>query len=512
MKSLQRQIISLLLCLFLVFPARIVYVLFVFYRTPVAKKNVNRGEILDADGLVLASSLRTYSVYCLPHERVDSKAKIAKDLSRVLSCKRRALKKRLGLYSKFVWLERHISPEKANKISQLGYPGIYVIKDRVRFYPYSDLFFHIVGKVDVDNDGLIGVEKVYNDELLSSATKPLRLSLRVSFQHILKEELLDGKGRFKANFVSGIIASAEDGKILAMFSSNTDKPINPHAKEDVNDFNIAIQGRYELGSILKVFSAALFLEKNIVSLEEVIPVPPSYRIGSFKIMDYGRRHEDFLYLSFKECFMVSSNIAFVKISNERISYEDHLLHYSKLGIWDSWNLDKLLINKSIKPRRMRKCDLDVFSYGYGVSLSLISYLRGFLRIVTGKNMSLHIESDCAGSRLEDEKIFSDETVSNIRKLLYASAQGKSMGYDFGGVKVGGKTGTAKKHIATGYDSAKNLSSYVFVYPVDEPKIIGIVLIDEPTLKGVPLYGAQSAMLIAFKIIEKLIKLNVDTKK
>lgn len=512
MKSLQRQIITFLLCLFLVFPVRIVYVLIVFYRTPVAKKNVKRGEILDADGLVLASSMRTYSVYYLPHERIDSKAKIAKDLSGILNCKRRPLKKRLNLYSKFVWMARHISPEKANKISQLGYPGIYVIKDRIRFYPYSDLFFHVVGKVDIDNDGLIGVERVYNDRLLSKASRPLKLSLKVAFQHVLKEELLNGKSKFQANFVSGIIASAEDGKILAMFSSNTEKALNPHSKDDVNDFNIAMQGRYELGSILKVFSAALFLEKNIVNLEEVIAVPPNYRIGSFKIMDYGRKHEDFLYLSFKDCFVVSSNIAFVKISSERTSYEDHLLHYAKLGIWESWNLDRILINKSIKPKKMRKCDLDVFSYGYGVSLSLITYLRGFLRIVTGKNMSLHIESDYVRSCAEDEKIFSDETVSNVRKLLCVSAQGKAMGCDFGGVRVGGKTGTAKKHVAKGYDATKNLSSYVFVYPIDNPKIIGIILIDEPSLNGVSLYGAQSAMLIAFKIIEKLIKLSVDTKK
>lgn len=505
MKLLYKRNLTFLIILFSLFPIKIGYLVYCYSGQAKVIKNITRREIVDSEGNLLATSMKTYSVYYIPYEIIESHEKIAASIAKILNVKPSKIEKRLLLTNKFVWIVRHITPQKANAISSLGYSGIYVTKDCIRFYPLVDLFVHALGRVDDENHGIVGVEKYYNEYLENEKNPPLKLSLKSSFQHILKDELIKGKKRYNAKFVSGLIVCAKTGRILAMFSKNDNKKLdNPHVPTSKLDLNLTTQARYELGSVMKAISAPMFLESKIVDTHTILSVPPYYYIGDHKIRDYGKKHTDYLEMTFKEAFIYSSNIAFVSLA-DKLTFDQQFDYYSKIGLLESWSIDKVLVQRALRPSKMRKCDISVFSYGYGISLPLATYIRGFLRVVTGKNLSLHIEQNYLPDQSENERLLPFPVVKNIRHLLYTAALQYAPAYDFKGVKVGGKTGTAKKHSSVGYKNNSNLSSYVFVFPVDDPQVLGVVLVDQPSLNNVALYGSQSAMLLALTIVERLLK-------
>ncbi|WP_342261845.1 penicillin-binding transpeptidase domain-containing protein [Alphaproteobacteria bacterium endosymbiont of Tiliacea citrago] len=499
--------LSILLFLFAVFPIKLTFLYFVFSKPVKVKSNKNRSEILDAENNLIATSMQTYSIYSLPHEVIDDYNVISKNLSDILNQKQRNIYRRLTLHNKFVWITRHISPQKANQASSFGYSGIYISKDCIRFYPFVNLFLHVLGKVTDENNGLTGVEKYYDDYLKNEDNPPLKLSLKSSVQNILRQELLNGKLKYNANFVSGIIICAKTGKILAMYSKTSkEKKSNPHVLDAKNDTNIAIQSRYELGSIMKVLSSSMFFEKDIVNPETKLAIPASYSIGGHKIKDYALKHSNTIELSFQQAFLYSSNVAFISLA-ETIELEDQKEFYKKIGLFEDWSIDKIFVKGAITPKKIRKCDVSVFSYGYGISISLSTYCRAVLRVLTGKNMDLHIEQNPLYKKEESLRIIDKSTVKKLRFILGENVRKHVSKYNFRGISVGGKTGTAKKYTQKGYISNSHMSSFVFVYPLEDPQIIGLIVLDDPKKNDIALFGSQSSMLISFSIIEKLINLN-----
>lgn len=455
----------------------------------VTQSYIERADILDQEGVILATTIPTQSVYIIPYEILNLEECI-KALQPILNMEYDVLKERFLLKSKkFIWIVRHISPKTAKEVAKLGLNGVYVAKDIRRFYPQGALFSHIIGNVDDVGEGITGVEKVFNERLKKNK-EPLKLSLLSSVQYVLKNVLDNGRKKYAAKGVSGMIVCAKTGKVLAMYSQTQDFEMNPHHKYEDGNLNLNTQLSFELGSIMKLFSFAMFLDAKKTRVDSVFFAPKEMRIGKYRITDVLRKTD--VYLSFEEAFKKSSNIVIGRLilENEKESIEIQQNMFKRCGFLDDMDIDGLQVVPCLLPKKWSLTTAVTAAYGYGIAINSAYYMQAALRLVTGKKKFLKLLQD--SKDVEEETIFSKETVESVRYLLASTAKK----YNLNKIKLGGKTGTAMKLINNSYHRQKNYCSYFFVIPYDDPKIIGLVVIDEPCANefGLVLAGYNAAVL------------------
>lgn len=492
------------------------------------KYNQSRADIVDSDGVLLATTIPTKSVYIVPYEVIEKPQTIIDEFAPILNVSKEYLERKLKSKSKkFVWILRHIAPWQAHAIAKLGYSGVYVAKDMRRFYPLGPMFNHIIGRVDDDNNGLSGVESAFN-EILTTRKEALKLSLKVPAQHLLKEVLDEGKKEFEAKAVYGMIICAKTGKILASYSQCEDEDENPHEnyKLDGSCINLNTQSVFEFGSVLKFVAAAMFLENNVVGVNSRIFAPSRMKLGKFTVKDVNRERD--CEYSFCEAFVKSSNIVFGKLATQA-GLENQVKFFELCGYFDHMRIDGIKIVDGIFPKKWSYMNGITATYGYGLAITSAHYVRGALRILTGYKHELHILDD-AQKFYENEnalrskekrelleyanpdlskKIISDHAVRDIRYLLRQSFKQAQMAakYEVDGYNIAGKTGTANKLKGGKYVEKCNRCSYLFAIPVNDPKIIGFVVIDEPKPSAKTFGWATAgwtAAPLAYKIIARII--------
>lgn len=471
------------------------------------QKEVVRADIVDVNGVILATTISTHSVYIVPPEVLEP-AKIVSELSAILNMPRDYISMKLNARSKkFAWIVRHIAPWQAKEIAQLGFSGVYIAKDMRRFYPLSSMFLHIVGRVDGVNNGISGVELAY-DEYLKNNQIPLKLSLNANVQFVLKRALDECKKEFSAKAVYGIIACAKTGRILASYSQCEDFDMNPHetylnSKGSINcNINLNLQAVAERGSVFKVINAAMLIENGLVNLQTRVVAPPRMKVGWHTITDFPLRshaHE----FTFEESFVKSSDIVNAKLVLQA-GIERQVAFFKKVGFYEHMTIDNLDVAQGLLPKKWTSANSITATYGYGLAFTSAQYLRGFLRIISGFDKNLHILQNY--SQTPEKRIISQRTVDILRYLLrrgfIENMYGKRS--EVVGYNIGGKTGTANKLINGKYVEKINLCSYVFLFPANDPQIIGIISVDEgrPTSAT---YGFATAGFIAAPIGGKIVK-------
>jgi cell division protein FtsI (penicillin-binding protein 3) len=475
-----------------------------------------RADIVDAQGVILATTLPTESVYVIPSE-VFGKEEIVKQISTILAISPEILKNKFDntKSTKFIWLVRHITPGQAKNIRQLGLGGVYIAKDHRRFYPQGSLFNHILGNVDDLNNGITGAECAF-DAYLKKSKEPLKLSLISSVQHILRKVLDEGKEKHKAKAVCGMIISAKTGKIISIYSNSSPEEMNPHKRYEEGNLNINTQLSYELGSIMKVLSASMFFSSGKVKLDSVYYAPVALKIGKFRITDLKR--DEACYYTFAQAFKKSSNVVNGLLLKE-LGIEMQIDFFRKCGFFEALDIDGLQVVSPIFPKKWKLSSAITASYGYGVALSPAYFMQAFLRTVTGFKRKLHILEDSENG--EEERVFSAESVKMLLELLRVSVDESDLCrfYRAQHFKMGGKTGTANKLINNAYVEKKNLCSYVFVFPHDDPEYIGFVFIDEPC-EIMPniryIVAAHNALPMSIEIVKQIVPIlnnkNYNVKK
>jgi|GEM_PF-3093696 len=467
------------------------------------KHNKARADIIDSNGVLLATTIPTKSVYIIPSEVIEKSETIINEFAPILNVSKEYLNRKLHAKSrKFVWIVRHIAPWQAYEIAKLGYSGVYVAKDSRRFYPLGAMFNHIVGRVDDDNNGLSGVEKSFN-EVLTTRQESLKLSLKVPVQAVLKEILDEGKKEFEANAVYGMIICAKTGKILASYSQLENVDENPHEnyKLDGSCINLNTQSVFEYGSVLKFIAAAMFLENKVVTLSTRIAAPAQLKLGKFTIKDVNRTWN--CEYSFQEAFVKSSNVVFGTLAS-RAGLKNQLEFFHRCGFFDHMTIDNMTVVDGIFPKKWGYMNCFTATYGYGLAITAAHYIRGALRVLTGHEHELHILDDYKGfyaheNKLREEegrpilnckvpdlskKILSDHALWDARFLLRQCFKASQMAakYELEGYNIGGKTGTANNRVGggkKGYKEKCNRCSYTFAIPANNPQIIGFIVIDEP---------------------------------
>jgi cell division protein FtsI (penicillin-binding protein 3) len=438
-----------------------------------------RREIVDRNGLVLATSIKTASLVANPtiirHED-EVAAGLAKIFPResVASLKEKLMRK----HATFIYLERHLTPKQQEAVNNLGVPGLFFEPDIRRVYPYGGLFSHSIGYVGVDNQGLAGIEKYFDERLQDGATDgPLTLSLDLRIQSMLRDELSKTVNEFQAIGGVGVVLEIASGEVLAMTSLPEFDPHQPGRASDEARFNRATLGVYEMGSTFKTFTMAGALENKVVTMKSGYDASHPIRMGSFTISD---AHPEGRWLSVPEIFAYSSNIGTAKMALD-MGAKRQRDFLRALGFFEPIKLEIPELARPIIPREWPELTTMTVAYGHGISVSPLHLINAIAAVASdGILHSMTLLKDGNKNKPEAKSVVAATTAADVRDLLRlvvvhgTGKQANAPGYD-----VGGKTGTAEKNTNGVYKKDAKVASFVGVFPMTNPKYAILVMVDEP---------------------------------
>lgn len=446
-----------------------------------AAPNALRGEIIDRNGVLLATSLKTASVYVDP-ALIDDPARVAKDIVSVLPTQNEeSIRAKISDPKKrFVWIERNITPRQQYALNALGHPGVDFKFEDKRIYPQGGLTSHVAGYVDVDGRGIAGIEK-YFDEDLAAGEAPVRLTLDVRVQNILHNHLKTTVEKFSAVAGTGIVMDVRNGEIIAMVSYPDFDPHAPAKAAPEARFNQATLGVFEMGSTFKMFSVAAALERGTSTIHDYVDAIKPIRIGRFTIDDYHAKRRK---LSVPEVFIYSSNIGTGKMAlGAGAGYLRDF--YGTLGLLEKPVIELPEIGKPLVPQRWTDLTAVTASFGHGIAVSPLQTMRATAVLLNGGHL---LQPTLVAGKTPANPVSSPvikastgEAMKALLTLTTVKGTGSKALVD--GYDVGGKTGTAEKISKTGgYKKDSLLSSFVGAFPMENPRYAVIAIIDEP--KGI----------------------------
>lgn len=437
---------------------------------------VGRADIVDRNGVVLATTLPTASLYANPHQVLDADDAAARLVDVLKELSQAEVASKLSSDKTFVWIDRNLTPREQYQVNRLGIPGLHFQTEERRVYPQGALTAHVVGFTDIDNRGLAGIEQSF-DDVLRDSRRPVRLSIDVRLQHILREEL----GRAIADFTgiggAGAILDVNTGELVALVSLPDFDPNQPGTASDDARFNRASLGIYEMGSTFKIFNTALALDSGIVRLTDQFDATKPIRIGGFSIRDYHGKNR---WLSVPEIFMYSSNIGSARMAEE-VGGVAQKAFFSHLGMLRPASLELPEVGHPLYPDTWRPINTMTISYGHGLAVSPMHLVSGVAAMVNGGVMRpATLIARAPGEVSEGERVISRDTSLMMRKLLRLVVEaGTGKNAEVPGYVVGGKTGTADKQSGKGYDRNSRLASFIAAFPMNDPEYVVLVMVDEP---------------------------------
>ncbi|MGA8514085.1 MAG: penicillin-binding protein 2 [Burkholderiaceae bacterium] len=464
----------------------------------------NRGRILDRNGLILASSVPVPSIWAIPEDIEASKAQLAQ-LAKLLEMPLAELKKRLDDDDKnFVWLKRQVDESVAQQITALGIKGVYQRKEYKRQYPEGEAVAHVVGFTNVEDHGVEGVELAFNQKLSGKTGsrrvikdrlgrvvedlgetvdpmegKDLQLSIDSKIQFFAYQKLRDAVLENKAKAGSVVVLDAATGEVLALANYPSFHP-NKRQNLSLQQLrNSALTDTFEPGSTMKPFIAALALEKGLYKPESQIQTAPGYTVVGGSTIRDAHPHG---VLTVNEIIQKSSNVGTVKMAMQTQPREMWEM-YTQAGFGQKPQLPfpGIVSGKLRAAKTWRPIEQATMSYGYGLSASLFQLARSYSVFARDGELvpvTLTKTSEVAAG----VRIMSSKNAQAVRHMLHLATgpggtapKAQTMGYS-----VGGKTGTAHKQEGKGYADKKYRGFFVGIAPMEQPRIIVAVMIDEPS--------------------------------
>ncbi|MFD2702226.1 stage V sporulation protein D [Paenibacillus shunpengii] len=510
-----------------------------------------RGEILDRNGTSLAYNITTPTVMAIPVQ-VKEKEKTAEALAPLLGMTQ---EKVLGIISKterIVEIKpggRKITMEKAQEIRDLELPGIVVAEDNKRFYPYGDLAAHILGFTGIDNQGLTGIEKKYDDNLkgigggieyLSDAAGRLmpgssdeyvapkdglnlQLTIDQPIQSIIERELDQAMVKFEANSALAIAMNPKTGEILGMSSRPSYEPGNyQEYPAEIYNRNLPVWMTYEPGSTFKIITLAAALEEKKVDLVNDHFFDPGYvEVGGARLRCWkkgGHGSQTFLQVVENSC-----NPGFVALGNKLgketlFEYIKNFGFGAKTGIDLSGEASGILFKLS----QVGPVELATTAFGQGVSVTPIQQITAVSAAINGGKLYKPFVAkawvDPITGKVVDEtepemvrQVISEETSKQVREALESVvAKGTGRPAFIDGYRVGGKTGTAQKVINGRYSTTEHIVSFIGFAPADDPQIVVYTAVDNP--KGIQFGGVVAAPIVQNILEDSLHYLQVPQRK
>jgi len=459
-----------------------------------------RADIVDRNGIVLATSLATFSLFANPTQVQDAD-EAAKELAGVLPDLSVAeLKAKLATDKTFVWLQRNLTPHQQYDVTKLGIPGLYFQAEEKRVYPLGPLVSHVVGFTDLDNKGIAGIEDSF-DDVLAGGRHPVQLSLDVRIQQILREELARGIADFTGIGGAGIVLDARTGEILAMVSLPDFDPNQVNTASPEERFNRATLGIYEMGSTFKVFNTAMALDSGRIHLTDRFDVHPIV-IGRYTIHDFEPMNHP---LSVPEIFMLSSNIGAARMAME-MGTDSQKSFLAKVGMLRPVSIELPELGRPLFPAEWRPINTMTIAFGHGIAVSPLHVVSGVAAMVNGGIMRPATLIKRKPDEVSDgQQVISPATSNLMRELFRLVVQaGTGKAAEAPGYLVGGKTGTAEKTLAKGYSTNARLASFVGAFPINDPRYVVLVMVDEPK-PNAHSYGFATGGWVAAPVVSRVVQ-------
>ncbi len=498
-----------------------------------------RGNIFDANGILLTRNIIHYTIAADPSQ-VKNKQEVAKELSKLTDKPVNHYIKKLNGKNNFAYLERNLQKKYAQPIIEKHFDGIIIQRHARRTYPQENIIGQIVGFTNVDDEGLAGIEQIYNKQLSGNdgwiikqrsgtgnvnlknnypKLEPtdgadIQLTINIKYQSVLQEELLKQLKKTAAVSATGIIINPQTGAILAMASVPDFNPNQPNKSATENQKIRACTDQFEPGSTFKIVAATAAIDKNLVSIEDKFDCENgTYQFKSVTITD----HEPFNNLSLGEIIEKSSNIGIIKVA-ARVGKKSLYKYAQEYGFGTPTNIG-LNTESSGTLRKLRdwsKISLAEISMGHEIGITVLQLAMAYSAVSNGgillKPYIINNIKNINGSSIYSEKPtvirkIANENVMNQLSQFLAKAVETGTGIEAGipGWQVAGKTGTAQKFIDGAYSHTKFVSSFVGYLPASNPQLLCVITLDEPKL-GYH-WGGTGAAPVFKRVMERIINLD-----
>ena len=438
------------------------------------KKNY-RADIIDNNGNYLVKTVSSIDIGISPTEVIDKK-KLLINLQLIFPKKNFIeVKKKLN-GNTFFNLKKKITNDNYEKIMLLGDKAIRAEEKLARIYPQQNLFSHIIGQIDDDNNGISGIEKSF-DKQLKTIKEPLKLTVDTDIQFLIRKELIKFQKIFKSKGSAAILMDVNNGEILSMislpdFNLNERKTIT-----DLNYINRATKGVYELGSVFKTFTIASGLNENVIEVDtEFKNLPKRLECEKRSIREYDYKMPSDL--TAEQILIRSGNIGSVRIA-QRVGLEKFPLFLDSLGLLNKIEFDIEEVGRPI-PFRWGKCKLATAAFGHGITTTPLQLAKAYAIVTNGgyNVIPTLIKKNHKNKRERVIKKGVSGKLNPILRKIVSSKEGTANFANIKGYEIGGKTGTAQK-VVDGVYSKYKVNTFALIFPTSKPKFVLIILMDEP---------------------------------
>ncbi len=448
-----------------------------------------RPDILDRNGEVLATDIKTMSVFAEPRRIIDKDEAVELLTAVMPDVNATDLRERLGSRKGFVWVKRGITPSQQAEVYRLGLPGIGFLPENRRVYPNGPVAAHVLGFANLDNQGIAGIEKYIDGQgladlhgagfkLTAEDLKPITLSLDLKATHAVRDELAKGVAHFKAKSGAAAVMDVNTGEIVAFASLPDYDPNNPVDALDPDHINRLTVGVYEMGSTFKAISIAMALEANKVTLNSRLDARENLRYGRFTIHDFHAEHK---MLTVPEVFKYSSNIGTARMAM-LVGVDGHKAFLRKMGQLDRLRTELPESAEPLVPRNWSELNTITIAFGQGLNVAPLQAMMAVGALSNGGYMikPSFLKRDSDDVRSQYPRVVRPEVSEELRYLMRLNATvGSAKKANIPGYFAGGKTGTADKIIHGRYAKDKVFTTFMSIIPADKPKYLFLVLMDDP---------------------------------
>lgn len=473
-----------------------------------------RPDILDREGRLLATDIEAPTLYADPSLILDLDEVIEGVSSVLTDIDVQDLRRQLADRSRrFVRLRRGVPPRVAQRIHDLGIPGLAFRMEPKRVYPAGGVAGHVLGHVNTDNKGMAGIEGYIDESVgieasngfIASPREPVRLTLDLGVQHALESELADAATRYSAPGAAGLVLDAETGAVLAAASLPTVDPARPSQSLERTRLDKLTVGTYELGSIFKTMTVAMAIDQGLATPDTVYDVRAPLRSGSYTIRDL---HPLGRPLTVRDIFIHSSNVGAGMIALQA-GTDRQRAFLDRLGLLEPIRTQAGPVAPPRTPERWGQIETITVSYGHGLAVAPLQFAAAAAAIVNGGFKVTPTFLGPVADLSTRPRVLRAETSDAMRELMrrnVTSRSGTGRRADVPGYEVGGKTGTAEMPGRGGYREKAVIASFLGAFPMSRPRYIVLVLLHQPEAseetKGQLTAGLNAAPATA-RIIERI---------
>jgi cell division protein FtsI (penicillin-binding protein 3) len=486
-------------------------------RIAAAATTAIRPDIVDRNGEILATDIRTVSIFAEPRNIYD-KDEAVELLTAVLpQINATDLRAKLSTKKGFVWVKREITPKQQAEVHRLGIPGIGFLPDHKRVYPNGTAAAHILGVTNLDNIGIAGIEKYIDNQgnkalndfgLVAKQTDlaPIQLSIDLRAQFAVRDELAWGLDHFKAKAAAGMILDVQTGEVIALASLPDFDPNDPADALNPDRINRMNVGVYEMGSTFKAMTLAMALDSGKYNVNSTFDTRGGVlNWGRQKIHEY---HGTNRVITMPEVFTHSSNIGSAKMALG-IGVPGHKAFLKKMGLTDRMRTELPESAEPLVPPRWTEINTITIAFGHGLAVAPIQATAAVAAIANGGFLMTptFLKTTTQEAMAKATRVLKPETSEAMRFIMRlnaveGSAKKAAIPYYF----VGGKTGTAEKVIHGRYVKNRLFTTFMAAAPMDKPKYLFVTIMDEP--QGLPESGgyataAWNSGVVTGRVIERV---------